>query len=109
VRFAFAKRSFLAAFIGAIAIATLPASSAGVRYVTVVNLLSAPATATLHQYRPVGSKTIPSRYDHVFDLPPGATSIVVTSSACTGEKRLALPAREKVRVVINPGCALSIQ
>jgi len=104
------KRSFgLAALIGAIATAALPAASAGVRYVTVVNLLNAPATATLHQYGPVGSKTIPSRYDHVFDIPPGATTIAVTSSACTGEKRLALPAHEKVRVVISAGCALSIQ
>ena len=85
------------------------ASSAGVRYVTVVNLLSASATATLHQYGPVGTKTIASRYDHTFDIPPEATYIVVTSAVCSGEKRLTLPTQETVRVVINTGCALSVQ
>jgi hypothetical protein len=99
----------LAVVIGAIATAVLPAPSAGVRYVTVVNLLSAPATAVLHQYGQVGTKTIPSRYDHTFDIPPGSTSITVTSGACSGEKRLSLPTQERVRVVINAGCALSIQ
>jgi len=92
-----------------VAACALPATAAGVRYVTVVNLLSASATAVLHQYGPVGAKTIASRYDHTFDIPPGATYLVVTSSVCSGEKRLALPTQETVRVVINTGCALSIQ
>ena len=99
----------LAAVVGALATAIAPASSAGVRYVTVVNLLAAPATAVLHQYGPVGKATIASRYDFTFDIPPGSTSLVVTSGACSGEKRLQLPTQEKVRVVINTGCALSIQ
>jgi hypothetical protein len=86
-----------------------PASSAGVRHVTVVNLVSAPATATLVQHGTVGTKAIASRYDHTFDIPPGATTLLVTSAACSGEKRLSLPTQEKLRVVIGTGCALSIQ
>jgi hypothetical protein len=110
VRFASVQRPFaLAAFIGAIATATLSASSAGVRYVTVVNLASAPATAVLVQHGAVATKTIASHYDHTFDIPPGTTTLLVTSAVCSGEKRLALPTQEKVRVVINTGCALSIQ
>jgi hypothetical protein len=100
---------FLAALAGALGTAVAPATSAGVRYVTVVNLLAAPATAVLHQYGPVGKDTIASKRDFTFDIPPGSTSIVVTSSACSGEKRLALPTQERVRAVINTGCALSVQ
>jgi hypothetical protein len=103
------KRLIALAFVAGSLGTMAPASSAGVRYVTVVNLMSAPATATLHQYGPVGTKTIASRYDHTFDIPPGSTTLSVTSAACSSEKRLALPTQEKIRVVINTGCALSIQ
>lgn len=98
----------LAAVVGAIATSAPPVSSAGVRYVIVVNLLSVPATAVLHQYGTVGTKTIPSRHDHTFDIPPESTSITVTSDGCSGEKRLALPQRERVQVVITAGCVLSL-
>ena len=88
---------------------TAPASSAGVRYVTVVNLAGAPATATLVQHGTVATKTIANRYDHTFDIPPGSTTLLVTSAICSGERRLWLPTIEKVRVVINTGCAMSVQ
>jgi len=103
------NRLFALALVAGSLATVAPASSAGVRHVTVINLLSAPATATLHQYGPVGTKTIASRYDHTFDIPPGSTYVVVTSTVCSGEKRLTLPTQDTVRVVINTGCALSIQ
>ncbi len=87
------------------------AGAAGVRTVTVVNLMTTPAYVAIDQgYRtPTASAEVASRRDHDFSLPVGSTSVDVTSSACGGAKRIVLPSTPHVRVVINTGCHLSIQ
>lgn len=106
----FYRRFIALAVAGACALVAAPASSAGVRYVTVVNLTTAEATATLLQGRyTVAIGKIEPKRDYVFDIPPGVTDLAVVSSACPNGKRLGLPTVEKTRAVINAGCALSIQ
>lgn len=106
----FALSCCLIAF-GAIAFGATPASSAGVRYVVVVNLTNERVTASFFQTgtSPVAKGPIESKRDYTFDMPPGSTEVTVTASACPGGKKLRLPTQEHVRVVVNTGCYLSIQ
>lgn len=110
------KRSITAALTivagcSALALGGSNAAAAGARTVVVVNLLTAPARVTVDQgYRtPTAVAEVPSRRDHSFSVPLGNTSVDVTSSDCSGAKRIALPIAPTVRVVINAGCYLSIQ
>ena len=98
------------AVLAACALGTGPASSADVRYITVINLMSMSATVELKQASqvPVARGTISSKRDHVFDIPPGNATLIVTSSPCNG-KKLELPAASQKRAVISPGCYLDLQ
>lgn len=86
-------------------------AAGGVRTVVVVNLLTASAHVTIDQgYRtPTAVADVATRRDHSFSIPLGLTGVDVTSSVCSGAKRIALPNAEHVRVVVNTGCHLSIQ
>ena len=103
----------LASFVALVACATalIPASSASMRRVTVVNLMVVSATAQFDQgSRNPMAGTIESKRDRVFEIPDYNTTLVVTSTACPNGKRLAVPAKPyEIRLVINPGCALSVQ
>ncbi|HVS45065.1 MAG TPA: hypothetical protein VMS32_00160 [Verrucomicrobiae bacterium] len=102
----------LLAALAACALPWVPASSAGVRHVVVVNLLPAPASVALEQgprHMAVATGAIESKRDRTFDIPEGTTTLAASSSACASAKHLALPTQANVRVVINTGCALSIQ
>ena len=103
-------RSTSVALLAAYALATGPASSSDVRHVTVVNLMSMSAAVELKQTSqvPVARGTISSKRDHVFDIPPGNATLIVTSSPCNG-KKLELPAASQKRAVISPGCYLDLQ
>ena len=81
------------------------------RRVTVVNLMPVAASAQFDQgSRNPMAGTIEFRRDRVFEIPDYATTLVVTSTACPNSKRLAVPAKPlDIRLVINPGCALSVQ
>lgn len=86
------------------------AAAAGVRHVVVVDLMTAPAKAVFDQgYGPVASGEILAKRDRAFTMPPGPTAVTVSSSVCSSAHRLALPSQDTIRVVVNPGCHLSIQ
>jgi hypothetical protein len=106
-RWSLASLVALVAFI----VGVVPASSASMRRVTVVNLMAVSATVQLDQgSRNPMTGTIESRRDRVFEIPDYNTTLVVTATACPNGKRIAVPAKpNEIRFVINPGCALSVQ
>lgn len=101
----------LTAILAVVMVGAVPASSASMRRVTVVNLMVVSATVQFDQgsRNPVAG-AIESKRDRVFEIPDYSTTLVVTSTACPSGKRLAVPAKPyEIRLVINPGCALSVQ